>query len=331
MAIESVEQEKEAVGRAVAEQATLVPYKPISVCKPLGSLVPISLAAETVGALDRVKQQYGDVVEFVAEELGYQSRIDVCLNEKGEGRFGAEQIDAVASIIHQFKNNNGYILADMAVIGKGRICAAIVRYAFQQGKIPVFMTIAPTLFSDMYRDIMDIGGLRSGDDESYFGNPFILNGAKSDDSTSVIDSRDRVVVKPITTRAVGKILRTQKFPKEYNWMMSTYSQLSHDRTGAKTAFFEAIAEDCIFILDEAHVIAGASSLGDTFEVLVQSCNNVLFSSATFAKRPENMKIFSHRTDLGKSNIGVRTLLEAIDEGGTKLQEYMAATLVKSGK
>ena len=42
-------------------------------------------------------------------------------------------------------------------IGKGRQAAAMIRFAYKQGKIPVFITAKKALFSDMYRDLKSIG------------------------------------------------------------------------------------------------------------------------------------------------------------------------------
>jgi hypothetical protein len=37
----------------------------------------------------------------------------------------------------------------MAGVGKGRICAGIMRYAYTQGMIPIFFTQKPYLLNDI--------------------------------------------------------------------------------------------------------------------------------------------------------------------------------------
>ncbi len=311
------------VVEAIKNEDTLIPYVPASTCRPMGSFVPVSLASETIESLERVKTKFGDIPQYISEQLGYSSRISVC------EALDAEQADAVASIIYQFENKNGYILADMAGIGKGRVCASILRYAFQKGVIPVFVTVKPNLFSDIYRDISDIGGLKSGA-KPYMGNPLILNGFKKNGENSIYQD-DKIVVNPPTTKTVSSIINKQEFPEGYDWMLFTYSQFQGGDSEKRRTWLESISDKCIFVFDEAHVVSGNSDMGDFFELIVKTCNNSLFSSATFAKRPENMYIFSHKTDLGKSDLRIDKLLEAIKKGGNKMQEFMASTLVKSGQ
>lgn len=322
---ESLEQANQAVVNAISDDQTLVPYKPISKCKPMGSFTPISLATETVEALTRVEERYGDIPSYIAKSLGYASRLAVC------DSFAAEQADAIASILYQFQDGNAFILADMAGIGKGRVVASILRYAYQHEKIPVFVTLKANLFSDIFRDIDDIDGLGYDGGGKTFGTPFIINGYKKDGSNSVFFN-NRIAVEPPRKSVINKVVKKKgQFPKGYDWLMATYSQFTGKAGQKRRDWLESIADQCIFVFDEAHVVAGNSDLRKYFEILTISSVNTLFSSATFAKRPENMYIFAHRTDLGKSDVGVDNLLDAIQSGGNKLQEFMASTLVKSGQ
>ena len=49
----------------------------------------------------------------------------------------------------------GMIIGDQTGIGKGRIAAAMIRYAVNQGHQPIFITEKANLFSDLYRDPHD--------------------------------------------------------------------------------------------------------------------------------------------------------------------------------
>jgi hypothetical protein len=96
---------------------------------------------------------------------------------------GAEQADAVAFAINQIEKNKGFILADMAGIGKGRVNASVLRFAYANDYLPIFITDTAGLFSAMYRDISDIGGMLEGGSfpatKKDCGTPLILNGYKT--------------------------------------------------------------------------------------------------------------------------------------------------------
>ncbi len=111
------------------------PYEPASDSgKSLQTQVPDSMAFETHEALNHIQQEVGgDVDNFVRDRLGYAT-----LSELGAA-LSAEQIDAVAMAIYNIEGRQqGMIIGDQTGIGKGRIAAAIIRYACQQGIRPVF-------------------------------------------------------------------------------------------------------------------------------------------------------------------------------------------------
>ena len=82
----------------------------------------------------------------------------------------AEQMDSVCAAIFNIENNNEFIIGDDTGIGKGRILAAITRYAlFQQNYNIVFFTEGSHLFSDFWRDLTSL----KVDD---IVKPFILHG-----------------------------------------------------------------------------------------------------------------------------------------------------------
>lgn len=112
--------------------------------------------------LSKIEETYGrSIDEFVTEELGYDSI------EEMHKALAAEQVDSVAMAIHQMKQGNALIIGDQTGVGKGRQMAALIRWAHLQGKKPVFITQKADLFTDIYRDLVDIG---SGD-----LRPFIFN------------------------------------------------------------------------------------------------------------------------------------------------------------
>ena len=141
---------------AIEELQNQLPYYPASEsCDPLNSVVPKSLAIEQKNFSLELKQIYegeGGVAKFVMDRLQYKSIESFC------NAFSKEQIDAIATAIYNFENRDfGIILADQTGIGKGRVIAGLIRYSLVYLKMkPTFFTVDSTLYSDIYRDLIDI-------------------------------------------------------------------------------------------------------------------------------------------------------------------------------
>lgn len=136
----------------------------------LDTYVPTSMSVELRNFNNYMRMyilnKYGLTVEqYVALKLHYASVDDLFysndLNEKGErkGRFSKEQVDAIATSIFNYEENqNGIIIADQTGVGKGRQAAGLIRYAILElGKKPFFLTQKKHLMIDIYRDLIDIG------------------------------------------------------------------------------------------------------------------------------------------------------------------------------
>ena len=155
------------------------------------------------------------------------------------------------------------------------------------------------------------------------------------------------------------ILKNGTLPDEYDYVITTYSQINNgtkeyeatadgitskdksykkkspspaDRSGQERRdVIEALSRDNIMILDESHT-AGGSGGGSMFmQYIMPGVKGVTFLSATFAKRADNMPIYAMKTDLAKSGITQQELIEAIAQGGVTLQEIMSKQLVQSGQ
>jgi hypothetical protein len=135
-------------------QPKRIPYESASEsCSPLESLVPISFAKEQIFFNRTLKVEVGDVDEYVKNKLKYESVDDLCK------AFAREQIDAIATAIYNWEaTGNAIIVSDQTGLGKGRIVAGLIRYSLLTLKeYPVFFTEKKNLFSDIYRDLFDIG------------------------------------------------------------------------------------------------------------------------------------------------------------------------------
>jgi hypothetical protein len=121
------------------------------VCDNVGTVAPVSLLYDMNKTLTDLNLKVNGVDNFVMAKLGYKSKIDLCL------AFSAEQVDALALAIHQIEHNGNYIIeGDMTGVGKGRVAAGLMRYAALRGLKPIFCTEKANLFSDIFRDIIDI-------------------------------------------------------------------------------------------------------------------------------------------------------------------------------
>ena len=301
------------------EGALGAPYEPASdACVVLNTQVPDSMAFETKSAIQRIKLEVGsDIDNFVRHRLKYPTKSALCKV------LSAEQIDAVAMAIYNIEaRGQGMIIGDQTGIGKGRVAAAMIRYAVNQGVKPMFLTEKANLFSDIYRDLSAIG--------SGYLKPFIVNGRES--KTDIKDEDGNVVYQAPSAAEQQEIFTSRVVPSGYDFVVGTYSQFnSPEKKPEKPGFLMAIAEDNIFILDEAHNSSGSSNTGNFLQGVVSKTKGVVFLSATFAKRPDNMPIYAMKTAIADCNMSRDELVDAITRGGVALQEVLSSQLVAEGQ
>ncbi len=272
-------------------------------------------------ALENVAGKHGDLDAFVARELGYDSV------ESMQGAFAAEQVDALSLALDNIGDGKGFILGDQTGIGKGRVCAGIIRWAKQNGKTPVFVTMLPDLYADMMRDLRDIGTTDF--------TPFITNRNMTGKNALVAPDGSKLAA-PSGRKydtVVADILSGKKLPEGYDAIFTTYKQLQSQKgkTNARQDILNALSDNAILILDEAHNAGGAeSSIGQFIRSYTANMQNgVLYSSATFAKRPDIMSLYN-KTDISK--IGDQKKIQEITEkGGLPIQQAISAMLTESGQ
>ncbi|WP_344827174.1 DNA (cytosine-5-)-methyltransferase [Rurimicrobium arvi] len=295
------------------------PYNPTSnACVVLETQVPDSMAFETHEALAQIKEEVGgDVDNFVRDRLGYATKTALCK------ALSAEQTDAVMMAIYNIEaRGQGMIIGDQTGIGKGRVAAAMIRYGCQQGLKPVFLTERANLFSDIYRDLYAIGSGRL--------RPFIVNAR--DSKTDIKDEEGEVIYEALPYQEQSDIFKSRSVPASFDFVVATYSQFnSPEKKPEKPSFLLDIAEDNIFILDEAHNSSGSSNTGNLMQGVVSKTRGVVFLSATFAKRPDNMPIYAMKTSIADCNMSREELVESIQRGGVALQEVLSSQLVAEGQ
>lgn len=307
----------------------------------LESVAPAAMVEAMDATLGKIETKYGmSIDEFVTDELGYDSV------EAMHNALAAEQVDSVAMAIDQMKQGQALVIGDQTGVGKGRQMAALIRWATRQGKQPIFVTQKATLFTDIYRDLVDIG---SGD-----LNPFIFN-----DDGAMLDALGKTVYKPLghDSEKFKEIMQSGELPPEYDFAVLTYSQVNtgdaasaemaynekkkngaragkpkNIRPNPKADFLRAIAKDNYLFLDESHTAAGESKSGYYLQSLVKDAAAVTFASATFAKRPDTMPLYALRTAMSKAQLGEgKSLIGIIKRGGVTLQEIMSRALTTAGQ
>jgi len=295
------------------------PYQPASEsCIVLNTVVPDSMEFETKKALEFIQEETGgNIDEFVRQRLGYSSKIELCKS------LSAEQTDAVAMAIYNIEaREQGMIIGDQTGIGKGRVAAAMIRYSVLQGHKPIFITEKPNLFSDIYRDLIAIG--------SGHLVPFIVNGKES--KTDIKDENGEILYQALAPAEQQSYFKDKRIPGFADFVLATYSQFnSPDKKPEKPSFLNAIAEGTILILDESHNASGSSQVGEYLQGVLAKSKGVIFLSATFAKRPDNMPIYAMKTAISDANMTKEELVSAIIKGGVALQEVLASQLVKEGQ
>lgn len=156
----------EAIVQQEVQNASLqsAPYVAQSaICETLDTVVPASMRYEMKRALEAIDRRVNGIDEYVAEKLGFMAT-KCSADEYKAGMqclcnaFSAEQVDAIAMAIYNIEQKSqACIIGDGTGVGKGRVAAAIILYGIRNGKIPVMLTEKVNLFSDLYRDLIDIG------------------------------------------------------------------------------------------------------------------------------------------------------------------------------
>ena len=278
----------------------------------LDTTVPDSMGHEMHIAIRKIKKSIGQpLFDYVAGKLDYS-------NDELVKALSCEQIDAVSLAIYNIeKRHQGIIVGDQTGIGTGRTAAALIRYGVKQGLQPVFLSEKPNLFTDLYRDLSDIG--------SSALVPFIVNAKES--KTNIMDKSGEVVYSAPEKPTQDRIINNQNVPGSYNFVCATYSQFNQPKKPAKQQFLSAVSGGNIIIMDEAHNASGSSNTGEFMQDVLRQTKGVCFLSATFAKRPDNMPIYAQKTSMSDANMTSEDLVEAITKGGVALQEILAAQLV----
>lgn len=318
-------------------------YRPHNTAFSLESVAPAAMVEAMDKVLAQIEKKEGGIDEFVTRELGYDTI------EDAHNALAAEQMDSVAMAIYQMKQGQAMIIGDQTGVGKGRQMAALIRWAVKRGEKPVFITQKADLFSDIYRDLVDVG---SGDLV-----PFIFNSPTGENKGEMVDANGKVVHKGLSDAKMKKVLTTGKLPDDCDYAVLTYSQVntgdaisqeeakaaarkngsrtkkskSDGKATPKATFLRAIAKDNYLFLDESHTAAGTSNTGAYLQSILRDAKAATFASATFAKRPDTMPLYAIRTAMSQAKVEPDKMIGIIEKGGVTLQEIMSRELTNAGQ
>ena len=204
--------------------------------------------------------------------------------------------------------------------------AALVRYANQQGKTPIFLTKSAYLFTNFFGDLADID----------YGNikPYIFNSQDANKFPAIFSSEvdEKSGKAKVLWKAPTSGVESRPVPNDAKIIMATYSQFSSERYKSKIDLFRKLAKDNILIMDESHMASGDdSNTSRVFQDILPTTKGVVYLSGTYAKRASNMPVYAMKTSMNEANMSPEELVEAISKGGNPLQEINASILTESGE
>lgn len=328
---QSIQQEESLVAQDDIQQAELVeaatttalqvPYAPKSTATPVGTLVPTNMQTAIARALSKLESQVGNLDAYVATKLEYGTP------ENLHRYFSAEQVDAIALGIHNLDKGAGFIIGDQTGVGKGRVVAAMIRYAKLSDRIPIFVTKNTQLYGDMMRDLADI-------DMAGF-QPFATNSSLN----VPLANGQRLRQMPTTHSSEMSSLMRGGNLGQYDAIFTTYDQMRTVKGQMKQRhrFLEQFAPQSIVIMDESHEAGGSSNPEQQSgralfaRRLLALSQGAIYFSATFAKNPQVMTLY-FKTDMPLAvNGNVDSLVTLVNKGGIPLQQGLSATLAEAGQ
>jgi hypothetical protein len=300
-----------------------VAYSPHSTGDPAGTLVPVNMKTATAIALARLESEVGNIDQYVAQKLEYGTP------EQLHRYLTAEQVDAVALAIRNIEKNSGFIIGDQTGVGKGRVVASLIRYAKLSGYTPIFITKKPDLYADMMRDLADI-------DSGSF-NPFVTN----ENVRIPLANGGQLRTSSTTHKQEMRSLLQSENLGSYDGIFTTYYQLQAvgDKEPERREFLRKFANNSILLLDESHMAGGSvndwkqSNVANRAEFtreLIERSQGVLYSSATYAKNPQVMTLYS-KTNMRLAVGHMDTLVSLIQKMGVPGQQALATMLTEEGQ
>ncbi|MDD2766046.1 MAG: hypothetical protein PHE83_18950, partial [Opitutaceae bacterium] len=311
-----------------------VPIQAFSAGRSHGETMPENMVGPITEALADLEAREGKTVdEYVSEKLGLT--VEQMLGGE-EPMFSASQVDRLALAISANENGRSFIDASGTGMGKGRVAAALIRYAKRRGLLPIFVTWDPPLYKDMLeRDLPAVGM-----PESELGLVVPTNNALNlmrDDGTPYRVPNPSGMLEAIADSiAAGNpehFVTVRGKKQRVGAIFTTHSQISpvQGDNPARVEALQRMAPGTMLIVDESHGSAGADSgRGQNMQGLVANSGTTDFASATFAKRPEMLALYSLRSTIRHAVQHAQQIEDMAKKGGRALMEVLASMMGRDG-
>ena len=280
---------------------------------------PVSQAENQYLAMQSLQETIGqNIDDWLTGELEYKS-----VDGMREALMSL-QVEGAAAAVWQMQQGKSVIIGDQTGVGKGRQAAAVIRWAERKGKVPIFITQKPALYTDMYNELLDM--------DSDFIKPYLSGSGQGIKQKKEKETDPDVWLfrNANTDKLNAEIAKSGTLPGESNAMFTTYDQLKSPK---RRAAVDKLIENgnAVLIMDESHEAAGpGSGINEYLSNAIPQSDGSMFLSATFAKRPEHLA-FYFNTDLSDAVDNMAQLIEALRNGGTQLQEVMSQALTRGGQ
>lgn len=337
------------VSELARANSELIEYESVSKGNKNGLLMPGRLGREQHRALKKVEEKVGmPLDDWVSEKIG---------TDDATRFLYAEQVDAVAMAIRSIENGEGFIVGDQTGTGKGRIAASLVRYALEQGHVPVWFTQKKTLYKTSSRDLSDVemsdlsmvatdNNLRM-DLDAAFGQREMKQGEMKEALQAATERiRELTPLSADATKGQRKIHgKKLKSILGADVVVSAYTQVGPNESNrVRREFIAALAPHAILIMDESHLAAGGEGKGKTvkakgqdfrlakdhtkehFRRFVGASRGGIFLSATWAKGAPSLGLYTN-TPLGVYGSHIGHLVES---GGLPLLQSVSSSLASNG-
>lgn len=290
------------------ENSYQAPYRSASKIGEATTMIPRNLLGPIREALAKLEIKFGNIDDFVSTEL------QLSKEELGT-YYSPEQIDAIGLNIAAYKNGRGFINADQTGMGKGRMLAAMARFAVLNHLPVIFMTEKDNLLSDFWRDVRNTGN------EELF-KPFVFN----PNSPIMVDGKR--VIKATKSHDMKEAVANKALPEGANIMLATYGHFNKDNRfhdDAKAEFLSEVSKGAYVIMDEAHNAAGDSNINFNMLRLMKNISGVTYSSATYAKESKNFRIYSR---VMPPSVAPHAIPQVLRKGGDALAEVFSSMLAE---
>lgn len=290
---------------SVGAAEELVPWPPAAWVEPGDAHTPRALAeAMTVARTARRT--------VMSDPVGTWSRVMQAPTATVAQHLSADQMDGVTAAVLALDRGRGMVLGDAAGRGKGRVLATLMGWGVRSGHAVLAITENPGLFQDWWRD--QVAADPAPPLARLLHNAARVRTADGVRTSLPASDQDAWLAHPGGPELV--------------W--TTYAHL-HARAPARVAGLVAWlkANSGWLLLDESHDATGQGPVAAAVDRLVRAAGGrVVFASATFATRPEHLRIA--RPALPSDVPHGVGLERAMARGGVWARSALAAAMAEQG-